>query len=434
MRTKVIQIYLVAILLGILTGFIGSAFQLAITWLDYILTSIVTWSENHHIPANLVSAILSILLVYVAWLMVVRIAPEAAGSGVQEIEGALLHERGIFWRHLLPVKFIAGVMTISAKMVVGREGPTIQMGGNLGAMLGDSLRIARDRRDTLIAAGAAAGLATAFNAPLAGVLFVIEEMRNQFNFTFTNFKMVAIACVMATITTQMIMGTEPAIAMSVFATPSLKSLFLFFLFGIAAGFAGLFFNVALMKSLSWKDKLNNTWQKIYVLIIGAMVGLLAYSHPQLVGGGYDIIHQSLTLSPTVSVLSLLLVIRFMTTMLCYTTSVPGGIFAPILALGTLFGLAGYQLLSLIMPDGSIHPGMFAVAGMGALFSAAVRAPLTGIVLVVEMTQNYSLILPLMVSCLTSTTVVQLAKNRPIYTQLLKRTLKKQRADEGLHSG
>ncbi len=119
--------------------------------------------------------------------------------GCRKFEGALLHKRPIFWKHLLPVKFFAGVLAISAKMVVGREGPTIQMGGNFGEMLGEFFKLKRHRIDTLIAAGSAAGLAAAFNAPLAGVLFVMEEMRNQFNYSFTNFKMVVICCVAATL-------------------------------------------------------------------------------------------------------------------------------------------------------------------------------------------------------------------------------------------
>jgi CIC family chloride channel protein len=166
---------------------------------------------------------------------------------------------------------------------------------------------------------------------------------------------------------------------------------------------------------------------VYVLFVGLSVGLLAYYAPQTVGGGYDIIETSLTMSPSFTMLLSLIVCRFFSSMFSYTTGVPGGIFAPMLALGTLLGLAAAALFQWISTDVTIHPGMFAVAGMGALFAAVVRAPITGIVLVVEMTQNYSLILPLMVTCLTATTVVQLAGNPPIYTQLLKRTLKKQAA-------
>lgn len=434
MRDKILILYAISIILGILTGIVGSLFQLAITAVDWLM---LKWFEYFHQtgwPVMLVSVITSMIMVVIAWLMVKKIAPEAAGSGVQEIEGTLLHERPIYWRRLLPVKFFAGVLAISSKMVMGREGPTIQMGGNLGDMLGEMTALPQHRRDNLIAAGAAAGLATAFNAPLAGVLFVIEEMRNEFNFSFTNFKMVAICCVMATITLHLIMGSYPAIPMDIFEAPSLSSLWLFFVFGIVVGFAGLLFNRVLMFFLNHLDNARPYLIYIYVPFVGALVGFLWIYEPETVGGGYSIIHEALTISPNFQFLVSLLVIRFFTTMLCYSSSVPGGIFAPMLALGTLLGLTYAQLLAFAGLDASLAPGMFAVAGMGALFSAAVRAPVTGIILVVEMTQNYSLILPLMVTCLTSTSIVQLAGNPPIYTQLLDRTLNLQGRATGMLKG
>lgn len=424
MRDKLIIIYAVSILLGVLVGAIGSCLQLAINSLDAFLQYWFAFANQYNWPVGVVSALTTMLMVYIAWLLVKWAAPEASGSGVQEIEGTLMHERSIYWRRLLPVKFLGGVLAISSKMVLGREGPTIQIGGNLGEMLGELLHIPRRRCDALIAAGAGAGLATAFNAPLAGVLFVIEEMRYGFHFSFTNFKMVGISCVCATIVLHLIMGSHPAIPMDVFHMPSLRSLWLFFIFGVVVGFAGLIFNVLLMKCLYTTDKLTSWQRDVYVLLVGLLIGYLAYSYPQSVGGGYGIIEQALTMYPAFTVLFLLFVVRFATTLLSYNTGIPGGIFAPMLALGTLLGLACSHVLQWIMPDMTVHPGMFAVAGMGALFAAAVRAPVTGIVLVVEMTQNYSLILPLMVTCLTSTAVVQLAKNPPIYTQLLHRTLKK----------
>lgn len=424
MRKKILITYAIAMLLGVLTGIIGSCFQLAIAGLNFLLTSFRAYSAVHHLPTGILSAIISMLMVVSAWVLVRYFAPEAAGSGIQEIEGTLRHERPIHWRRLLPVKFMGGVLAIGAKMVVGREGPTIQMGGNLGDMLGELLKIKRERRNTLIAAGSAAGLATAFNAPLAGVLFVIEEMRNEFNFNFTNFKTVGICCVMATITLHFIIGSAPVLPMAVFAIPSLHSLWLFFFFGIVAGFAGLLFNMALMHCLFITDALSQKQRIIYMLVISGFCGFFAHYLPAIVGGGYDIIEQSLTLPPSINLLVLIFLMRFITTMLCYSTGIPGGIFAPMLALGTLLGLICFHILDKLIVDFSIHPGMFAVAGMGALFASAIRSPLTGIVLVVEMTHNYSLILPLMVSCFTSTTVVQLAKNKPIYVQLLRRTLNK----------
>jgi CIC family chloride channel protein len=425
MREKLLIVYAVAILLGIATGIVGSLFQIAIHHLDDWIKQALVFINAQGGAVGLFSALISMLFLLIAWLMVRYIAPEAAGSGVQEIEGAVLHERPVFWRRLLPVKFIGGVLAISSKLVLGREGPTIQMGGNLGDMFGELFHLSADRRDTLIMAGAAAGLATAFNAPLAAVLFVMEELRNEFNFTFTNLKTVAIACIMATITLHYIIGSGPAIPMNVFALPSLKSLWLFFLFGIIVGFAGLLFNHSLMRTLFLTDKLTK-WPRIfYLLLVGGIVGYLAYFQPDIVGGGYHIIERAVDLPPNLSVLILILVVRFLMTLICYSTGAPGGIFAPMLAIGSLLGSATFFILDYLIEDLSIHPGMFAVAGMGALFAAAIRAPITGIILVVEMTQNYLLILPLMVCCLTSTTIMQLAGNPPIYTQLLRRTLKRQ---------
>lgn len=427
MQTKLLNVYIIAALVGVITGFVGSGLILVIQGITDLLAKLFKYGAAHGLPVPLISAVVSMSMIYIAWFMVRRFATEASGSGVQEIEGTLLHERPIFWRRLLPVKFVGGALAISSQLVVGREGPTIQIGGNLGEMLGEWFKLPRRRRDSLIAAGAAAGLATAFNAPLAGIIFILEEMRRQFQFSFTNFTMVSICCVMAVIVLHLLIGPEPAIPMFVFSLPSLTSLWLFFGFGILVGFIGLLFNIVLMKSLYRIDKLN-IWQRdIYVLLTGLLVGYLAYLLPDVVGGGYGIIEKSLTMRPSFHTLLVLVVVRFIMTMLSYNTGVPGGIFAPMLALGTLLGLAVSYILQLIPMDVTVHPGMFAVAGMGALFAAVVRAPVTGIVLVVEMTQNYMLILPLMVTCLTATTVVQLAGNPPIYTQLLHRTLKKQRA-------
>ncbi|CDZ79058.1 H(+)/Cl(-) exchange transporter ClcA [Legionella massiliensis] len=427
MSNRLLKVYAIAVLLGVITGIVSSCFQLAIQYLDTYMSQSFSYIKDHGGPVGLFSTLLSMVMVYIAWLMVRDIAPEAAGSGIPEIEGALAHVRPIFWRRLLPVKFVAGVISISSKLVFGREGPTIQMGGNLGDMLGEFFKLTQARRDILIMAGAAAGLASAFNAPLAGVLFVMEELRYEFNFTFTNFKLVAIACMMATIAMHCIIGSGPAISMDVFEQPNLQSLWLFFLFGIMVGFVGLLFNKGMMLTLALMDKITKKRTRVgYVLLVGALAGYFAYYQPNVVGGGYSIIHQAVTLTPGFSVLITLIVVRFFTTMISYSTGAPGGFFAPMLALGSLLGTAAFYVLNYLIEDLTVHPGMFAVAGMGALFSAAVRAPITGIILVVEMTQNYSLILPLMVSCLTSTTIMQLAADQPIYTQLLRRTLKKER--------
>ena len=423
LRNKIISMYLLAILLGVLGGFVGSLFLLAIHALDHLMVKAFEHAGHQGWSLGVLSAIVSMGMVYISWMLVKFIAPEASGSGVQIIEGVLLDELPIRWYRTLPVKFIGGVLAISGKLVLGREGPTIHIGGSLGAMISEWFDLSLRRRNSLIAAGAAAGLATAFNAPLAGIIFVMEEMRTKFKFSYTNFSVVVTCCVFAVIVLHLLVGDQPVILMKVYELPSLRSLWLFFIFGFVVGLVGLLFNIVLMKSLYKIDKLSSFKRNGYVLLIGLLVGYLAYRWPYAVGGGYEIIENALSMSPSFSLLISLVVVRFITGMLCYCTGVSGGIFAPMLALGTLLGLASSHFLQWIMVDMTVHSAMFAVAGMGALFAATTRAPITGILLVVEMTQNYSLILPLMVTCLTATTVVQLAGSAPIYSQLLNRTLK-----------
>jgi chloride channel protein, CIC family len=426
---KIIVFYCIAIVVGTLTGFVGALFQMAIDHTEAALSYFYKHMAIWGVPGVLFAPLITIGMVVLAWLLVKRFAPEASGSGVQEIEGALVHERPVRWTRVLPVKFIGGVLSIASGMVLGREGPTIQMGGNLGQLLGRLTKLNSKRCSALVAAGAAAGLATAFNAPLAGVLFVMEEMRLAFPLSFLHFKTVALSCVAATIVLQLMMGDKPSIVMDVFDMPNLNSLWLFFVFGIVVGFIGILFNRMLMKTLTWMDKHTPQARFLAVVVVALVVGVLGWLWPDAVGGGYRIIENSLTFTPGFMVLAVLFLIRFVLTMVCYGTGVPGGIFAPMLALGTLVGLAMGSVFDMMLPDATtVQAGMFAVAGMGALFSASVRAPITGIVLVVEMTQNYGLILPLMVSCLTATTVVQCAGVSPIYTQLLKRTLNLQRKE------
>ena len=182
-----------AAVVGSLVGLVGGAFQLSLSaiaawrkeWLAYYESQPTIWW--------LVPMAVSAVAVFAALWLVRNVAPETAGSGVQEIEGALDGLRPLRWQRVLPVKFVAGMLSLGSGMVLGREGPTIQIGGNVGKMVADFFKLSPDDVHTLVAAGAGAGLAAAFNAPLAGILFVIEEMRPQFKYNFLSVHSVLIA-------------------------------------------------------------------------------------------------------------------------------------------------------------------------------------------------------------------------------------------------
>lgn len=355
-----------------------------------------------------------------AVILVARLAPEAAGSGVQEIEGALQGTRALRWR-VLPVKFAGALLSIGGGLVLGREGPTVQIGGAVGRIGGDVLRLSAEEREALVAAGAAAGLSAAFNAPLSGILFVIEEMRPHFRYNFLSVQCVLLASAAADIVARAASGQGPVIVMPAYPAPALGALWLFMVFGALLGVLGVAFGRLIVATLDAFDRRPALGPAGRGLLAGAAVGLLGVWRPDATGGGYAVVHDALVEGLPLVTLVALLVARFGATLLSYGCGAPGGIFAPMLALGTLAGMAFGSQVAGSWPGG-LEPGMFAVAGMAALFSATVRAPLTGIALAVEMTSDFAQILPLILTCLTATFVAEALGGRPIYAMLLERTL------------
>ncbi len=420
------QVYVLlfsGVVIGGLTGLIGSVFQLAIVYLEKFRSYLLTFGVQNEIWQWGLPIIFTLTCLIVSLLLVRRFAPETAGSGVQEIEGTLSEKRTLKWHRVLPVKFIGGILSLSGGMVAGREGPTIQMGGAIGEMLSKKFRIEPGFAHTFIAAGAAAGLSAAFNAPLAGILFVIEEMRPHFKYSFMSMQCVILASVASAIVLRMIMGAQPDIPMMVFIQPPIASIWLFVIFGCIFGIMGVIFNKYLLKTL---DYFTYRKPKIYwanIVLVGIVVGVLTKAYPEVIGGGYAVIPQALKMQLPLLSLILIFFIRVGTTWTCYGTGMPGGIFAPMLALGTTFGMWFGHYAYMFFPDMISHPGIFAVAGMSALFTATVGAPLTGIILVAEMTSNYNLLLPLILTCFSATIVSYLLGGTPIYESLLVRTLR-----------
>lgn len=411
-----------AAVLGSLVGLVGGVFQLSLEAIEEWREGFSAGFASGRVLWWLVPTVFSALAVFVALLLVRRIAPETGGSGVQEIEGALDDLRPLRWQRVLPVKFFGGLCSLGGGLVLGREGPTIQMGGNLGKMVGDLFKLQSVDVHTLIAAGAGAGLSAAFNAPLAGILFVIEEMRPQFKYNFLSVHSVLIASVMADIVLRMLMGQGQDIQMQAIPAPPLESLWLFPVLGLLFGVLGVLFNRLLVKTLDFFAGLKGWNYALAGLYVGAAAGLVGAFYPHVVGGGYELIPRALGETIPTATLLVIFVARFGTTMVSYGSGAPGGIFAPMLALAIVFGMWSGHFAHAWFPQLVAHPQIFAVAGMGALFSATVRAPLTGIALTIEMTGNYSLILPLILTCMAAAIVAQALGGRPIYTVLLKRTL------------
>jgi len=426
-----------AALVGTLVGLAGVAFARAVEAIQQWRADTLT---PEHIQGWMLYAaafVVSALLAMVGYFLVRRFAPEAGGSGIPEIEGALEELRPVRWWRVIPVKFFGGLGTLGAGMVLGREGPTVQLGGNIGRMVIDILGMrSNEARHTLLATGAAAGLAAAFNAPLAGILFIIEEMRPQFRYNLISIKAVFTGVIMASIVFRCFNGEQAVISVGKLADAPVQTLWLYLVLGMVIGMVGVLFNrlIFITQDLFARFYAGKTARVVLAgALLGGGCGILALLFAPGAGGGSALIPQAVHGVFPFALLLVIFLVRLVTTLLCFGSGAPGGIFAPMLALGTLLGTAFGVAMTDLFPLYHLEAGTFAIAGMGALFAASVRAPLTGIVLVLEMTDNYQLILPMIITCLGATLLAQFLGGKPLYSSILARTLTRQAEAEAARS-
>jgi CIC family chloride channel protein len=408
-----------AALVGGAAGLIGSVFHLLINRLILWPSWLAGMFEGHDLiwAAAGITMTCAVLSVF----MVRCFAPEASGSGVQEVEGAMEGLRVVRPFRVLPVKFLSGVMAISSGLVLGREGPTIHIGASVAAAVTGWFGSSETERRGMLAAGAAAGLACAFNAPLAAVLFVIEETHKQFPYTFRTYMGVITAAILSTVVTQSIGGTAPDLTLTAAGVP-LTLLPAFLGLGVVLGLLGVFLNASMIRAMTFAASCQARVPYVYPAVVGLAIGALFIVLPVAVTGGEAVILELSARDLGVAALLLLALLRFLTMVSSYSTGVPGGIFAPILTLAVCVGLAFGELARMAYPDAGVVPLAFGIAAMGGLFTSSVRAPIVGVALTLELTGSYVLALPLMVTCLTANLVAQWIGGRPIYEEMLDRTL------------
>lgn len=424
--THSVTVLLLSIFVGICAGFIGTLFHLGVHWVSEQRTDWLKSEIGSTFSLWLSAFAISAALAGVGYFLVRRFAPEAAGSGIPEIEGAMDDIRPVRWWRVLPVKFFGGLGALGSGMVLGREGPTVQMGANTGRMISDIFRLKdKDSRHSLLAAGAAGGLSAAFNAPLAGIMFVIEEMRPQFRYSLISFKCVALSAVCSDIVFRYICGQDAVIEMPQYAAPKIESLWLYLLLGMLFGIFGVGFNKLVPATQDIFAKINKGKTSRIVTMgafIGGCFGIVLLYLPELTTGGIAFIPSVVRGDYPLDLLLVFFLARILTTLICFCSGAPGGIFAPLLSLGTFFGTFFGMGADSLFPALNLDAGSFAVIGMGALFAATVRAPVTGIMLVIEMTHNFDLILPLIITTTGATMMAQALGGKPLYASLLKRTL------------
>jgi len=408
------------LLLGVLVGLVASFFRAGVERAEELRTEWIEHLRPLGVAGFLELAAVCALLAAGAVFLVRRFEPTAAGSGIPHLKAVLHRLRPLAGLRLVLVKFFGGLSAIGAGLALGREGPTIQMGGALGRVVARWLPTSGHERQVLVAAGAGGGLAAAFNAPLAGVIFVLEEI--QKNFAPGVFTATFLASVVADTVSRVLFGQSAVFRTEVIAQPPVEAVPLFALLGVVAGLLGVAFNRGLLGALAITDRIPARWRVPAAGGFGVAVAGIAWFAPGLVGGGGRMVHHALAGEGWISLLLMTLAARFLLTLGSYSTGAPGGIFAPLLVLGAQAGLIAGLGAAAVAPTIAGEPRAWAVAGMAGLFAATVRAPLTGIVLMLEMTDGYSLMLPLLASSFAAQWTADLLGQPPVYDSLLEREL------------
>jgi CIC family chloride channel protein len=418
---------LLAPIVGAASGLIGALFRLTLVAADRFRSASIAWAHSEQLAGFLcVVASCGAAVALAAWL-VRRFSPYASGSGIPQVEAMLNDELLPPPPRLLAVKFLGGLLAIGSGLALGREGPSVQMGAAAAHVVGKlSGRNWADCK-VLIAAGAGAGLATAFNAPIAGAVFVLEELMRRFE---TRTAIAALgASATAIAVARAFLGDAPDFEVEPLAYVGVQAWPLFVALGAVAGLAGALYNHFLLATLTAAERLSRWPVELRAGLIGAAVGVVAWFAPGLVGGGDEITQRILAGGAMLTLIPIAFLLRFGLGAVSYAAATPGGLFAPILVLGAQLGLLLGALCQPALPGLNIDPIAFAVVGMAAFFTGVVQAPVTGIVLVIEMTASMTLLLPMIGACFAAMLVPNLLRTAPIYDSLRERTFRLQRSED-----
>ncbi len=376
----------------------------------------------------------------IAWF-----AREAKGHGVPEVMQALVLRGGRIRPRVALAKIVASALCIGTGGSAGREGPIVQVGATLGSATGQFLRLSDERIKNLVSCGAAAGIAATFNAPIAGVAFAIEVLMSELQVRM--FGNVVISAVSASIVSQMFLGDRPAFSVPTYTMESPISILFYLVLGLAAALVGIMF----IRMLNWFEELFDNWRFPLTLkpAVGALLlGLLGYGYmrlpgigfaditdfqlgmplieniPHVYGSGFTFIEETLQGRINFWLLALLILVKPLATSCTLGSGNSGGVFAPSLFIGAMLGGAMGYLFLYLAPSVAGPVGAYALVGMAAVFAACARAPLTAMLIVFEMSNDYSLILPLMVAAVSASYLAQALFPESIYTiKLTKRGIR-----------
>ena len=369
-----------------------------------------------------------LVLILIAWILdkLIRFEPDISGSGIPQIEGELKGLEDQNWRKVLAAKFAGCVLAIGGGLALGREGPSIQLGGMIGKGFARRKNALLTEERMLMSCGAGAGLAAAFGAPLAGVLFALEELHKNFSAEVLVSTMAASA--VADYIAVNIIGLRPVFDFDVEHRIPLRLYWAVVLLGVILGILGVLYNKLLDKMQDFFDKFDSKFISIGIMLVISF--LMMFIYPTVLGSGNNLVKVISDGKFTLIALAILLVAKLFFSTGSFGTGTPGGIFLPLLVIGAITGGLYSTFLSTAFGVEEYYIKGFVIIAMAGFFSAIVRAPITGVILITEMTGNFMTLLSLVSASLVAYVVADLLGGEPVYDQLMHRRQRK-KVESGL---
>jgi CIC family chloride channel protein len=399
----------VAIAIGILAGFVVVLFRIAIAEARlWLLGS----SMHPGVPrVVLVPAVMGLVIAVLA----VRFFPRVRGSGVNQTKGALYIYDGYISAETVVGKFVLSALAIGSGQSLGPEDPALQIGAGLASSLGRWLNLSKERLRMISPVGAAAGLAAAFNAPITAVLFVIEEVIGRWSAGILG--AVVLSAISSVVVERWFLGDEPLFQVPPYHLEHASELLAYAALGVVGGVASVVF-VKGIKNLRPRLRRLPQWsQYVQPGVAGLLIGIIAIRYPQVMGAGYEWMNLAMHNRFPWELLGILAGLKLVSTTLSFASGTPGGLFAPVLFMGAMLGASVGMLEQQLVPAITVPVGAYALVGMGALFAGILRAPMTSVFMVLEVSGNYSIILPVMICNSISYVISRGFQQVPLYDLL-----------------
>jgi len=400
---------LLAVLIGIFSGLAVVCFRVAIEW-----------TQLEVLGPSLSPSILRVLIAptiggLVVAFLVLRIFPSSQGSGVNRTKAAVYIWNGYVPFDTVIGKFITCALAIGSGQSLGPEDPSLQMGAGIASKIGRSLNLSQEKIRLIAPVGAAAGLAAAFNAPISAVLFVIEEVIGAWSGGVLG--AIVLAAVSSVVTMRSFLGADSLFRVPEFRVVRAEDLLAYAVLGLIGGGAAIAFLKWLEYARPRIERLPYWTKYLQPAAAGLLIGVIGIRFPQVMGAGYSIIDQALHGQFTWKLLLVLAVLKIIATGISFLSGTPGGMFAPVLFIGAMFGGAIGTIEQHFFPGLSGSVGTFALVGMGTFFAGFLRIPITSVFMVIELSGNYTAILPVMISTMVAYFISRRFHKVPLFDML-----------------